>query len=51
MYGMEPGEDLMLYSWEVIGHEVHRFVAGINAYEQMLERLRTKTDRYLQKYA
>ncbi len=51
MYGMEPGEDLMLYSWEVIGNEVHRFVAGINDYEQMLERLRTKTDRYLQKYA
>lgn len=48
LYGMGP-EDGMRYLWEVTGNEIYRFVAGVNDYERFLERLKTKTDRFLRR--
>lgn len=45
-YGMGP-EDLMLYVWEVFGNELFRFISGQNDYDRLLERVSTKTERFL----
>ncbi|HRU05045.1 MAG TPA: GntR family transcriptional regulator [Candidatus Brocadiia bacterium] len=37
------------YQWEVLGNEVYRFIAGLDSYERTLERVATKTQRYLQR--
>ncbi|MFA7159628.1 MAG: GntR family transcriptional regulator [Kiritimatiellia bacterium] len=40
-------EDVRRYHWEIFGNELYRFIAGINDYDRMLERLKTKTRRFL----
>ena len=46
LYGIGP-EDTLHYLWEVLSNEIYRFVAGTNDYERLLERVATKTERYL----
>ena len=46
IYGVGP-DDIMDYVWEVLGNETYRFVAGMNSYDRMLERVTTKTQRYI----
>lgn len=42
-------EDAMRYLWEVAGNEAYRFVAGLNDYERLIERVRTKTERFMRR--
>jgi DNA-binding transcriptional regulator YhcF (GntR family) len=49
-YGQSP-EDAMRYVWEILGNELYRFVSGQDDYARMIERVETKTDRFLQRAA
>ena len=40
-------EDGRRYHWEIVGNELYRFISGANDYDRMLERLKTKTRRFL----
>ena len=46
LFGIGP-EDTLQYLWEVLSNEIFRFVAGANDYPRLLERVATKTQRYL----
>jgi hypothetical protein len=48
LYGIGD-EDVLRYLWEVLGNELHRFVSGLNDYDRLLERVRTKTARFVQR--
>jgi DNA-binding transcriptional regulator YhcF (GntR family) len=40
-------EDSRRYHWEICGNELYRFIAGVNDYDWMLKRLKTKTRRFI----
>jgi hypothetical protein len=46
LYGIGP-EDTIYYLWDVLSNELYRFVAGMNDYTRLLERVATKTERFL----
>lgn len=47
-YGIHK-EDVITYLWEVMHHEIHRFLTGQNDYAEMLRRVEVKTHRFLQR--
>lgn len=40
-------EDARRYHWEIYGNELYRFIAGVNDYDRMMKRLKTKTERFI----
>jgi DNA-binding transcriptional regulator YhcF (GntR family) len=44
--GVGP-EDVMGYYWEVLGNEIYGFITGKVDYDRMVERVATKTERFL----
>ena len=40
-------EDVRRYNWEISGNEIYRFITGVNDYDRLLKRLKTKTERFI----